>query len=226
MGSKLDLLDQNHPFRDLYGKVINNPYDRPLKTKFEYFMRTPDLKKLISLVLPTETADRGSVNVWESIRKNLWRADRHGGIFSRYGDNWLQGILNLPKKIKYLNQLKQANVPMHSGINWRPAANVGINTLRGVGLAGDALLGGMALSDVFAGTSTVGNMAKNINKWAGVPMDRQGNVIHSNRVYNTLQNVAQRDVGNPNEMRGVTSFDTTRYNPHAMNAGGIVSLMV
>ena len=48
MGSKLDLLDQNHPFRDLYGKVINNPYDKPLKTKFEYFMQNPkDLKKVI-----------------------------------------------------------------------------------------------------------------------------------------------------------------------------------
>ena len=100
MGSKLDLLDQGHPFRDLYGKVINNPYDTPLKTKFEYFMRNPnDLKKMISLVPPTEIADTGSVNVWESIKKNLWRPRKYGGIFSRSGDSWIQGILNLPKKI-------------------------------------------------------------------------------------------------------------------------------
>ena len=226
MGSKLDKLDQSHPFRDLSGKVINNPYEKSLKTKFEYFMRNPDLKRLISMVPPQETADRGSVNVWESIKKNLWRPNKYGGIFSRSGDSWLKGILGLPKKIKYLNQLKQANVPMHSGINWAPAANVGIKTLRGIGLAGDALLGGMALSDVFAGTSTVGNMAKDINRMTGVPVDRQGNAITNIRDYRNLQKAAQRDVLNPNEMRGVTSFDTTRYNPREMNTGGIVSLML
>ena len=227
MGSKLDLLDQNHPFRDLYGKVINNPYDRPLKTKFEYFMRNPnDLKKMISLVPPKEIADTGSVNVWESIKKNLLRPRKYGGIFSGLGDSWMKGLLGLPKKIKYLNQLKQANVPMHSGINWRPAANVGINTLKGIGLAGDVLWGGMAVADVMGGTNMIGNTAKDINRMMKVPMDRQGRVIQSVPTYRNLQNVAQRDILNPNEMRGVTSFDTTKYDPHTMNTGGIVSLML
>jgi len=184
MGSRLDQLDMSHPFRDLYGKVINNPYDKPLKTKFEYFMRNPnDLKKMISLVPPKEIADTGSVNVWESIMRNL-RKPKHGKfLISKYNKSWLENILGLPKKIKYLNQLRKANVPMHSGINWRPAANVGINTLRGVGLAGDAFLGAMALSDVFAGTNTVGNMAKNINKWAGVPFKDDGTVQTSIKDY-------------------------------------------
>jgi hypothetical protein len=227
MGSRLDQLDQSHPFRDLYGKVINNPYDKPLKTKFEYFMRNPnDLKKMISLVPPTEIADKGSVNVWESIMRNL-RKPKHGKfLISKYNKSWLENILGLPKKIKYLNQLRKANVPMHSGINWRPAANVGLNTLRSVGLAGDALLGGMAIADILAGTNTIGGMTKNINRMMKVPMDRQGRVIHSVPTYRNLQKAAQRDVLNPNEMRGVTSFDTTKYDPHTMNTGGIVSLVL
>ena len=97
---------------------------------------------------------------------------------------------------------------------------------RFIGGVGDVALGGMALADVYGGTNLVGNSVRDVNEMMGVPMDRQGNVIQSNRVYENLQNAAQRDVQNPNEMRGVTSFDTTRYNPHAMNAGGIVSLMV
>ena len=97
---------------------------------------------------------------------------------------------------------------------------------RFAGALGDVALGGMAYSDIMGGTNMVGSSARDINKMMNVPMDRQGNVIQSNRVYNNLQNVAQRDVGNPNEMRGVTSFDTTRYNPHQMNTGGIATLML
>ena len=213
MGSRLDQLDMSHPFRDLYGKVINNPYDKPLKTKFEYFMRNPnDLKKMISLVPPKEIADTGSVNVWESIMRNL-RKPKHGKfLISKYNKSWLENILGLPKKIKYLNQLRKANVPMHSGINWRPAANVGINTLRGVGLAGDAFLGAMALSDVFAGTNTVGNMAKNINKWAGVPFKDDGTVQTSIKDY-------KASLPNPKYAmppKGAVGFNT----------GGIASLVL
>ena len=152
MGSKLDKLDQSHPFRDLSGKVINNPYEKSLKTKFEYFMRNPDLKKLISMVPPQEIADRGSVNVWESIRKNLWRPNKFGGIFSGGNESWLRGILNLPKKIKYLNQLKKANVPMHSGINWTPAMNV----LRTGSNVATGAFKTLALSDMILGTDFIG----------------------------------------------------------------------
>ena len=94
------------------------------------------------------------------------------------------------------------------------------------GAAGDVALGGMAISDVLGGTNMVGSSVRDVNRMMNVPMDRQGNVIQNNRVYNNLQNVAQRDVGNPNEMRGATSFDTTRYNPREMNTGGLVSLML
>jgi hypothetical protein len=152
MGSSLNKLDQNHPFRDLYGKVINRPYDKPLTTKFEYFMRNPNLKRLISLVPPQDVVDKGSVNVWESIRKNLWRPNKYGGIFSGRGESWIQGILGLPKKIKYLNQLKKANVPMHSGINWAPAMNV----LRTGSSALTGAFKTLAISDMILGTNFIG----------------------------------------------------------------------
>ena len=157
----------------------------PLITKFEEFLKNPNKqwREFISLVPPKDIADKGSVNVYESIMKNLRKPKYKPWLVSKYNQSWLSNLMGLPKKIKYLNQLKKADVPMHSGINWRPAANVGINTLRGVGLAGDALLGGMALSDVFAGTSTVGNMAKNINKWAGVPFKDDGTVQTSIKDY-------------------------------------------
>ena len=121
------------------------------------------------------------------------------------------------------------------GIPW---SNVGMRILnhpvtqtlgkgaRFIGGVGDVALGGMAISDVLGGTNMVGSSVRDVNRMMNVPMDRQGNVIQNNRVYNNLQNVAQRDVGNPNEMRGATSFDTTRYNPREMNTGGLVSLML
>jgi len=228
MGSNLGKLDQTHAFRDLYGEVINKPYDKPLKTKFEYFMRNPDdLKKMISLVPPTEIADTGSVNVWESIKKNLWRPNRYGGgIFSGGKESWLKGILGLPDKIKYLNQLRKTGVPMYSGINWQPAANFGLKTLRTIGGVGNVIIGGQALSDIYLGTDHSGNTARDTNRMLNFPTDREGNVIRNINTIKNLRNVAQRDILNPNEMMGVTSFDTTKYDPHIMNAGGIVSLMV
>ena len=214
MGSKLDLLDQGHPFRDLYGKVINNPYDTPLKTKFEYFMRNPnDLKKMISLVPPTEIADTGSVNVWESIKKNLWRPRKYGGIFSGSGDSWMKGILNLPKKIKYLNQLKQANVPMHSGINWQPAARFGLNTLRTIGGVGNVALAGQALLDVGTGSRHTGNMLRDINEMMGVPYKDDGTVWTNTQDYENFMNPPPPAVGQPG------GAPLERF-----NRGGIVSL--
>jgi len=117
---------------------------------------------------------------------------------------------------------------VHSNWKWgnNPVTRTLGKGLRFAGGIGDVALGGMAISDVLGGTNMVGSSVRDVNRMMNVPMDRQGNVIQNNRVYNNLQNVAQRDVGNPNEMRGATSFDTTRYNPREMNTGGIVSNVV
>jgi hypothetical protein len=199
----------------------------PLITKFEEFMKNPNKqwRKFITLVPPKDTANKGSVNVYESIMKNLRKPTYKPWLISKYNESWLSNLMGLPKKIKYLNQLKEAGVPMHSGVNWRPAARFGLNTLRTIGGIGNVALAGQALLDAGTGSHHTKNMMTDINRMIGVPMDRQGNVIQSNRVYENLQNVAQRDVLNPNEMRGVTSFDTTRYNPREMNTGGIATLV-
>ena len=216
MGSKLDVLDQRHPFRDLYNKVINNPYEKPLKTKFEWFMRNPDLKKLISLVPPKEIADKGSVNVFQSIMKNLWKPNRYGGgIFTGGNESWIKGILSLPKKIKYLNQLKEAGVPMHSGVNWQPAARFGLNTLRTIGGVGNVALGGQALLDIGTGSEHTGNMMRNFNEMMNVPYKDDGTVWTNTQDYENFMNPPPPAVGQPG------GPPVKRF-----NRGGIVSLML
>ena len=223
MGSdNIDLVDQEGNTQ----KWEKNTKKPPLQTKFEQVWRNPSKYDRLNIITPKGLDANRKINFWESIKKNfkptyhfLNRQPRLIEEIER-----LRNVAGLPRKLWELYKLKQSGAPMVSGINWQPAANVGINTLKGIGLAGDALLGGMAVADVMGGTNIIGNTAKDINRMLNVPTDRQGRVIQSIPTYRNLQNVAQRDVLNPNEMRGVTSFDTTRYNPREMNTGGIASL--
>jgi len=211
MGAKMDTLYKNVPYlRDMYGKVINEA-DGPLLSRFEEFMRNSKLKDMITLVPPNEIADKGSVNVWQSLKKNLWKPRKYGGIFRAGQDSWLKGILELPQKIKYLNELRKANVPMHSGINWQPAARFGLNTLRTVGGIGNVILGGQALSDVYAGTNMIGNAATNINKWAGSKFKDDGTVSHQL---------------NLNSLPIKPKYNMPPKGAAGFNRGGIVSLVV
>ena len=219
MGSGLDKLYQ------ATGELSNYKDEGHKVTKLEQYLRWKDQNRWITLTVPKEIAEKkAKVNIYESIMKNL----RKPRGFMSFSENRLGNILKLPKKIKYLNQLNKAGVPMHSGIPWSTIGQRIINNpvTRTAGWLGNVALGGMTLSDVYAGTNTVGNMATDLNRLMNVPTDRQGRVIQNVPTYRNLQNVAQRDVLNPNEMRGVTSFDTTKYDPHTMNAGGIASLML
>ena len=211
MGSRLDTLYKNSMFRDLYGKVIDD-FDGPLISRFEEYMRTPALKNMITLVPPSDLADKGSVNVWQSIKKNLWKPRKYGGIFHGGQDSWLKGILELPQKIKYLNELRKAKVPMHSGINWQPAARFGLNTLRTIGGVGNVALAGQALSDVYTETNFIGDMATNINKWAGVPFKDDGTVQTSIKDYKA--SLPKPKYAMP--PKGAAGF----------NSGGIASLVI
>jgi len=133
----------------------------------------------------------------------------------------------LPRKPIPPGQKMTRVPPVAKGIPWSTYGMKILNhpITRGVGIAGDALLGGMFVSDALFGTGSIPHSARDLNEMMNVPMDRQGRVIQDTGVYRNLQNAAQRDVLNPNEMRGVTSFDTTRYNPREMNTGGIASLV-
>mgnify|MGYP003673338871 FL=1 len=152
--------------------------------------------------------------------------------------NTWKGIGQFFNTAKDITGAKAADTWQSLKANWSPknydwkswTKNPVTQTLgKGAGFAGalgDVALGGMAYSDIMGGTNMVGNMTQDINKIARSPMDRQGRVIQNTGVYNNLKNVAQRDVNNPNEMRGATSFDTTRYNPREMNTGGLASLVL
>jgi hypothetical protein len=190
----------------------------PLRTHFEHAWTNPRVNERLNIVTPDGLDANRKINFWESIRKNL--KPTYSFLDRKYRKlDRLRNLAGLPQKLWELYKLKQSGAPMVSGINWQPAANVGINTLRGVGLAGDALLGGMALSDVFVGTSTVGNMAKNINKWTGAPVypaghEKAGNVIHNIQAAKAMQ-------GN------YTAPDRGDWGPGLhLNRGGIASLMV
>jgi hypothetical protein len=86
-------------------------------------------------------------------------------------------------------------------------------------LAGDALWGGMAVSDVMGGTNMIGNMAKDINKMVGSPVyprghERAGDVIHSNVVARAMKG-------------DYTAPDRGDWGPGLhLNTGGIASLVV
>jgi len=182
---------------------------------------------------PLDIANQAKVNLWESFKQNFMGVDRpqhsidwlkEKGI--HYPKSRLENIKRIPHKISDIWGRYKAGQPIKSGIPWSTIGRSILNNpvTRTVGGLGNVALGGQALLDIGTGSQHTKNMMTDINRFAGVPVDRQGNVIQSNRVYENLQNVAQRDVLNPNEMRGVTSFDTTRYNPREMNTGGIASL--
>ena len=194
----------------------------------------------------TDALKHGRINYPLSIQAALGQHINQDNKYYHRGEpnlgkaplNTWKGIGQFLNTAKDITGAKAADTWQSLKANWSPknynwgswTKNPITQTLgkgaRFAGALGDVALGGMAYSDIMGGTNMVGSSARGVNKMMNVPMDRQGNVIHSNRVYNNLQNVAQRDVGNPNEMRGVTSFDTTRYNPHEMNTGGIVSIVV
>ncbi len=205
---------------------------------------------VFSLNYPKEFVDANSkVNLSESF-KNLfknsyktWSPDA-GNNFTATYDSPFSSKLQIPSfqmaknmaqdiaiggkgiMSAYFNDVKKKYTPNFSNSSFfnNPITRGGLNTLRNVGFAGDFLLQAAAVKDVLTGSNHVSDGVQNINRMLGVPMDRQGNVIMNHGVYRNLKKAAQRDVQNPNEMKGVTSFDTTRYNPHTMNAGGIASL--
>ena len=171
MGSGLDKLDQGT------GILANYADEGSKVTKLENVLRwinQGEDHRWLTMTPPKDIADKASVNIYESIMKNL----RKPKPFMTLRENRLKNILKLPKKIKYLNQLNKAGVPMHSGIPWSTIGQRIINNpaIRTAGWLGNVALGAQALSDVYTKTNFIGDMATNINKWAGVPFKDDGTV--------------------------------------------------
>jgi len=229
------------------GRYTDNPletYPRQLKLKemFEkYKMPMTNWEKNVSpnikrsgypfnvMTPPLDIANQAKVNLWESFKQNFMDYKYTQDLSQKnihFPKSRLENIMRIPHKAADIFQRYRAGQPIKSGIPWSTIGRSILNNpvTRTVGGLGNVALGGQALLDVYTGSEHTGNMMTDVNRFFRSPMDRQGNVIQDTGVYKNLQNVAQRDVLNPNEMRGVTSFDTTRYNPREMNTGGIASL--
>ena len=189
---------------------------------------------------PLEEVNKAKINLWESFKQNFRNYNFGDANYVKrkiedlktknihFPKSKWENIMRIPHKAADIWKRYQGGQPIKSGIPWSTVGQRIINNpvTRTAGWLGNVALGGQALSDVYAGTNLIGDMATNINKWAGVPMDKKGHVIHDRALASNLRKVAQKDILNPNEMKGATSFDPTKYNPYTMNAGGIVSLML
>ena len=103
---------------------------------------------------------------------------------------------------------KQQMAP--KGIPW---SNIGRKILRnpitrGIGIAGDVALGGMALADVFTGSSHVGSSVDQINRWGGLRKN-----VDTGRLEQNPFHGARIGAQDAQARRGVST-------------GGIVSLML
>ena len=108
MGAGLDKLYQKT------GILSNVPDEGNKITQLEQYLRWIDqgdknMHRYITMTPPKEIADKASVNIYESIMKNL-RKPNNFLTFSP-SRRW-ENILKLPKKIKYLNQLNKAGAPI------------------------------------------------------------------------------------------------------------------
>ncbi len=208
MGSGLDKLHQG-------SGILANYADKGDKiTKLEQYLRwidQGDHPRWLTMTPPKEIADKSSVNIYESIMKNL----RKPKNFMTLYENRLGNIFKIPKKIKYLNQLKKAGVPMHSGIPWSTIGQRIINNpfTRTAGWLGNVALAGQTLSDVYAGTNLIGDMATTINKWAGVPFKDDGTVQTNIKDYKASLPKPKKYAMPP---KGAAGF----------NSGGIASLVI
>ena len=109
---------------------------------------------------------------------------------------------------------KQEMTP--KGIPW---SKIGMRILnhpitRGVGVAGDVALGGMAYSDVMGGTNFVGDSVRGINEMMGVPYKDDGTVWTNTQDYENFMNPPPPAVGQPG------GAPVRRF-----NRGGIASLV-
>ena len=105
-----------------------------------------------------------------------------------------------------------------SGIPWSTIGQRLLNNpvTRFVGGAGNVVLGGQALSDIYAGTNTIGNMAKSINKFAGAQFKNDGTVDHRLNLKRKLFSPQDMNIQPAMPPKGAAGFNT----------GGIASLML
>ena len=100
-----------------------------------------------------------------------------------------------------------------SGIPWSTIGQRIINNpfTRTAGWLGNVALAGQALSDVYTKTNMIGDMATNINKWAGAKFKDDGTVSHQL---------------NLNSLPIKPKYNMPPKGAAGFNRGGIVSLVI
>jgi len=182
---------------------------------------------VFSLNYPKEFIDANArVNLPESIKAMLkytyktWTPDADYGKFKI--PSW-QMAKEMAQDIKagstgilsaYLNDVKRKYTPRWAKSSYfnNPVTRGGFNLLKNVGWAGDALLQGAALKDVYTGSSHVGDAVTNINRMMRVPFKDDGTVQTSIKDYKA--SLPKPKYAMP--PKGAVGFNT----------GGIASLML
>jgi|6_EtaG_2_1085325.scaffolds.fasta_scaffold40013_2 inhibitor of KinA sporulation pathway (predicted exonuclease) len=220
----------------LPGRYVDNPVEeypkllKMLKKQDEFRIPMTDFEKRVrgnwmnlgthnpaSVITPSQNiANQAKINLWESFKQNFMKY-RHDPDLAKKNiyspkTRW-ENISRIPIKAKDIYKRVKMGEKVKSGIPWSTIGQRVINNpfTRTAGWLGNVALGGQALSDVYAGTNTIGNMATNINKWAGVPFKDDGTVSHQ---LNLNSSPIKPKYNMP--PKGAAGF----------NRGGIVSLVI
>ena len=224
-----------HPEKPIIGRHTSDPvttYSRQKElldaykkfripmTQFEKtaaFNKAKGRDPFFEITPPLDEVNKAKVNLLKSFQQNFMKYDYDPDLIQKniYSPKtrWEQ-ITRIPHKVADIWGRYKAGQPIKSGIPWSTIGQRIINNpvTRTAGWLGNVALGGMTLSDVYAGTNTVGNMAKDINKWAGVPFKDDGTVQTSIKDYKA--SLPKPKYAMP--PKGAVGFNT----------GGIASLML
>tara|TARA_R100001594_G_C4014079_1_gene257657 strand:- start:162 stop:1217 length:1056 start_codon:yes stop_codon:yes gene_type:complete len=184
-----------------------------------YKMKTGKNIPFNEITPPQNIANKAKINLYESFLQNFRKpeVDHLNSLANKNiytpKSRW-ENISRIPIKAKDIYNRFKMGEQIKSGIPWSTIGQRIINNpvTRFVGGAGNVVLGGQALSDVYAGTNTIGNMATTINKWAGVPFKDDGTVQTNIKDYRA--SLSKPKYGMP--PKGAAGF----------NSGGIASLVV
>jgi len=176
---------------------------------------------------PLEEVNKAKINLWESFRQNFRKpTPDHSGSLAQKNiytpKNRWENISRIPIKVKDIYNRVKMGEKFKSGIPWSTIGQRVINNpfTRTVGGIGNVILGGQALSDVYAGTNMIGNAATNINKWAGSKFKDDGTVDHrlnlKPKLYQKPFSPQDMNIQPAMPPKGAAGF----------NRGGIVSLVV
>jgi len=172
---------------------------------------------------PLEEVKKAKINLFESFKQNFRKPEKDFRGYNAQKNiytpkNRLENISRIPIKAKDIYNRFKMGEKVTSGIPWSTIGQRLLNNpvTRFVGGAGNVVLGGQALSDIYAGTNTIGNMAKSINKFAGAQFKNDGTVDHRLNLKRKLFSPQDMNIQPAMPPKGAAGFNT----------GGIASLML